>query len=267
MTGTSLQLAAALEVIPPWLPTAAVAGGFLLLLAGLFDRLLANALGGWRSYSRPFGFAAAALFAASVAGATYVTVVRRELALLFALSVFVCGRCVQGAITARIVQKVLGFVLDGSGEGGRGDSVAALLRSGVDYLVSRLLDKAKLFAAVGVIAAYTASSMVAVFVVGDGSVAEALERFWIGVFFLTLAGVSFDARYFAHRVSWTATLGLVVATTGAVLYSPAGTSGLVATLSPYLQNPVPDWTKYPLGAVGFLFGVSFWSFFYVRSRP
>lgn len=265
MTGTPLQLTAALEVIPAWLPTVAVAGGIYLLLVGLFDRLLANALDGWRTYSRPFGFAAAALFAASIAGATYVTVVRRDLVLLFVLFVFTCGRCIQGAITARIVQRVLEFVLDGEGSDG-GTSLLSLARQGVEYLLSRLLDRAKLFAAVGVITVYTGLSMVGVFLVGDGGVAEALERFWVGLFFLTLARLAFDARYFAHRLSRTATVGLIVATAGAFLYSPVSAAGLASTLSPYLENPVPDWTTYPLGVVGFLFGLFFWAVFYVRSR-
>lgn len=262
MISEPIQLSAALEVIPPWLPTGAVAVGFTLLLVGLFDRLLAGTLGGWRTYSRPFALAATALFAASVAGATYVTVLRRDLTLVFALFVFVCGRCVQGAVAARIIQKVLDFFLTGS-DGSTGDR---LWVQALDYLVARLRSKAKIAAAVGGITAYTALSVLAVFVLGDGGVTEAITRFWIGFFFVTLARLAFDARYFAHRVSWTASVGLVVATAGAFLYSPLGTSGPIAALAPFLENPVPDWTRRPLGAVGFLFGVGFWCVFYVRSR-
>jgi hypothetical protein len=261
MTGIPVQLSAALDVLPRWLPTVAVAAGFSLLLIGLFDRLLAGLIGERRTYSRRVGFAAAVSFAASVAGATYVTIVRRDLVLLFALFVFVCGRCVQGAVTARIVQKVLDFVLTDSD----GVSDAPLRVRAIDYLASRLRSKAKIVVAVGIIVSYTGLSIAGVFLVGNGNLTEAIRRLWVGIFFVTLAQLSFDARHFAHRVSWTATLGLVVATAGAFLYNPLGTSGVVSALAPYLESPIPEWTRRPLGAVGFLFGVFFWCVFYVRS--
>lgn len=261
MTVPPIQLSTLLDVIPRWLPTAAVAAGFSLLLIGLFDRLLVGTLGERRTYSRPLGFTAAAAFAAGVAGATYVTVVRRDLVLLFALFVFACGRCVQGAVTARVIQKLLDFFLTGSEEG----SDAPLHARGIDYLASKLRSKAKIVVAVGIIVSSTALSIAGVFLVGNGNLTEAIRRLWVGIFFVTLAQLSFDARHFAHRVSWTATLGLVVATAGAFLYNPLGTSGVVSALAPYLESPIPEWTRRPLGAVGFLFGILFWCVFYVRS--
>jgi hypothetical protein len=59
---------------------------------------------------------------------------------------------------------------------------------------------------------------------------------------------------------------MVLATSGAFLYSPVGFSTFTAALAPYLNNPIPDWMRWPLGVAGFVFGIIFWAIFYSKKN-
>jgi hypothetical protein len=258
-----LQLSAFLEVIPGWLPPATVATGFFLLTVGMTREYMQGLLGDWESYSSTLVVVSVVSLASATAGAVYVTLIRFDLILLFVLFTFISGRIVQGAITARIIQKLLDFFVFDSGDSGNDKGY---LRAAGEYLWSKLRDRLIIMTATIILTTTTAVSILDVYYAGSGETVEAVRRFWIGLFFLTLAGLIFDFRYFAHRVSWLPAFGLVVATAGAFLYSPAGFSSFTTVLAPYLDNPIPDWMRLPLGALGFVFGVIIWAIFYLN-RP
>ncbi|SDM14315.1 hypothetical protein SAMN04487949_1018 [Halogranum gelatinilyticum] len=268
-----LQLATFLEVLPAWLPVVTISLGICLLLTGMSNQYLSSYIGHWPAYNGLVGVVLTGSITGSVAGATYLTIVRSDLLLLFVFFTFVSGQLIQGAVAARVIEKIVTVLSEiskaVSGEaGGPGQHGSATVRHyltlGVEYLVGKMKDRLLIFLVTGVISAYTTLTIVAVFVVGDGHVLEAIERFWTGFLLLTIAGVAFDFRYFAHRVSYTAALGLVIAASGAFLYSPVGFSNLTGALAPYLENPIPDWMRLPLGAFGFFAGVVLWSFFYMK---
>jgi len=268
-----LQVTSFLEVVPPWLPPVAIATGHILLLVGMGSQFFDGKLGHWSAYSSAIGRLCAILLTASVAIASYITVLGEDLVLSFAFLTFMSGRFIQGAITLRFVQKILDFVNEQFTEDAafrkrtQTDIVAKsrnLVGSGVEFVGSKIRDYIVILAATGLITTHTSLSIVSVYVFGDGSTLEAVERFWTGFFILTTVGLAFDFRHFAHRLSWVAAFGMVIATAGAFLYSPVGFSTLTAGLAPYLDNPVPDWMRWPLGAAGFLFGALFWMIFYSR---
>lgn len=255
------QLTAFLEVLPAWLPPVAIGGGFVLLAVGVGREYVRGVFGDWSTYSPVFAAVSVGCLGVSTAGAVYVTVRTADLVLLFVFFTFVAGRVIQGAIAAKIVQKLLDFLVFDSGSGdGR------YLRRAVAYVVSKLEDRLVIGVATGVITTVTALSILGVYLVGSGETIEAVRRFWIGFFFLTVATLVFDFRYFAHRISWLPAFGLVLATAGAFLYSPAGFSSFTSVLAPYLENPLPDWTRLPLGVAGFVLGVVLWAVFYL-DRP
>lgn len=254
-----LQLSSVLEVIPGWLPSLTIAAGFSLLSIGMAERYLHGYFGHWEEYSRPLVLFASGCLAASVAGATYVTIRTHDLDLLFVLFIFAGGRFVQGAISARLLQRILNWLFVGT------SSSKNWLRRAYEYVASKLRERLVVLLATGLVTTYTFLSIAAVFVLGSGAPTEAIERFWIGTYFLVVIGLVYDFRHFAHRISWTAAIGLLVATAGAVLYSPVGFSSFTDVIAPYLDTPIADWMRWPLGAIGFLFGVVFWGLFYVKS--
>lgn len=253
-----LQLSSFLEVIPAWLPPATISGGFLILFTGMSREYYKRSFGHWRSYSPQFVAVSVVCLTLSIAGALYVTIQQNDLVLLFVFFTFLSGRIIQGAIAARIIQKILDFFFAES------NSSKSLPARAYEYIKNKIRERAILLFSTGIITVYTTLSIVAVYTIGNGETIEAIERFWVGFFFLTITGLVFDFRHFAHRISWTAAIGLVIATTGAFLYSPAGFSSFTVALAPYLENPVPDWMRLPLGAAGSLFGVMLWAIFYTK---
>jgi hypothetical protein len=262
-----LQLTAFLEVIPSWLPTAAICTGVYMMLIGMSNHYLKSYVGHVPQYTTVLGGIMVICLSTSIAGATYVSVIKQDMVLLFVFFCFVSGRMIQGAIAARIYQKVHDFFF-GSSDGEDNDSLIGKLKNSASkvpaFVWSKLKDRLLIVTVSLIIISHTALNIFAVYAWGSGQVVQAIERFWIGFFFLTVAGITFDFRYFAHRISWTAALGLVIATAGAFLYSPVGFSNLTSVLGPYLENPVPDWMRLPLGAFGFLAGVVLWAIFYRR---
>jgi hypothetical protein len=255
----ALQVSSFLEVVPAWLPVVTISGGICLLFAGMSNEYLSYYVGHWSAYKPQIGFLLTVALTGSIVGATYVTVIQADLVLLFVFFTFISGQLIQGAVAARIIQKVLDALTRSEGE-----TEGGLLSRWIGYVVNKVKDRLIIIAVTGIISTHTTLSILAVFVIGDGRMLEAIERFWTGFLLLTIAGLSFDFRYFAHRLSWTVALGLVVAASGAFLYSPVGFSNLTAGLAPYLDNPVPDWMRLPLGAFGFFAGVMFWAIFYVK---
>jgi hypothetical protein len=253
-----LQLSSFLEVIPAWLPPVTISGGFIILLTGVGKEYFKRIFNHWRMLSPQFIGISVVCFSLSTAAAAYITIQQHELTLLFVFFTFMSGRVIQGAIAARIIQKVLDFFFSES------SSSKSLLVKSYEYIKSKIRERAILLFSTGIITVYTILSIVAVYTIGNGETIEAIERFWVGFFFLTITGLVFDFRHFAHRISWTAAIGLVIATTGAFLYSPAGFSSFTVALAPYLENPVPDWMRLPLGAAGSLFGVMLWAIFYTK---
>ncbi|KAA9400665.1 hypothetical protein Har1131_18430 [Haloarcula sp. CBA1131] len=260
-----LQVTAFLEVLPSWLPTVAICTGVYMMLVGMSNHYLESYVGHVPQYTSVLGSIIVISLSTSIAGATYVSVIKQEMVLLFVFFAFVSGRMIQGAITARIIQKVYGFFFGLSGEDSS-DSLGGTLKDSASkvwwFVWSKIKDRILIITVSMIIVSQTTLSIFAVYAFGDGQLIRAIRRFWIGFFFLTVAGITFDFRYFAHRISWTAALGLVIATAGSFLYSPAGFSNLTSVLGPYLENPVPDWMRLPLGAFGFLAGFVFWAIFY-----
>lgn len=254
-----LQITSFLEVIPVWLPPVAITTGFFLISIGMTTEYFEGMFGHWDSYSPPFAFIGVVCLTSSIASAMYVSIRNQDMTLLFVLFTFMSGRIIQGAIAARIMQKVAEFFFSDSGSSNTG-----LISKLYDYVKTKVRERVVLFVTISIILLHTSLSIAAVYVIGSGSTIEAIERFWIGFFFLTIAGMVFDFRHFAHRIPWTAAIGLIIATTGAFLYSPVGFSTFVGALAPYLENPIPDWMRLPLGAVGFLFGVLIWAVFYTK---
>lgn len=253
-----LQLSSFLEVIPAWLPPATISGGFLLLLSGMGKEYYKRFFTHWRSYSPQFAAVSVVCMTLSIAGALYVTVLQNELVLLFVLFTFISGRIIQGAVAARLLQKVLDFFLTSSN-----DSEPLFIKI-YNYIKNNIKQRLILVLSTTIIITHTTLSIFAVYTIGSGETIEAIERFWVGFFFVTITGLVFDFRHFAHRITWTASIGLIIATTGAFLYSPAGFSTFTAALAPYLSNPIPDWMRLPLGAAGFLFGVILWAVYYTK---
>jgi hypothetical protein len=266
MIGTVvLQLTAFLQVIPSWLPTVAICIGVYMMLVGMSNHYLKSYVGHVPQYTSVLGGIVVISLSTSIASATYVSVIKQDMVLLFVFFSFVSGRMIQGAIAARIIQKVHTFFF-GASDGDGSDGLFGKLKDSASkawsFVWSKIKDRILILIVTVIIVSQTTLSIFAVYAFGDGQVVRAIERFWIGFFFLTVAGITFDFRYFAHRISWTAALGLVIATAGSFLYSPVGFSNLTSVLGPYLENPVPDWMRLPLGAFGFLAGVVFWAIFY-----
>lgn len=256
-----IQLSSVLRVLPSWLPTVTIAIGFVLLSIGTLRQYLDGLFPHADRRASPFLLVSTVCLSTGTAGATYLTIRRHELTVLFVFFVFFSGRIVQGAVAARQIQVVIEFLLAGTRSGGP-TVVRDLYRRVVDKLKRRLL----LLLVTGIITCYTLVSVAAVYVVGAGDPTAVIERLWIGFFFLMIAGLVFDFRYFAPRISWTAAVGLIIAIAGAFLYSPVGFSPILGSLSPYLTSPVPDWMRSPLGLVGFLVGVFLWAGFFVTER-
>lgn len=252
-----LQISTLFEVIPTWLPPVAIAIGFALVSVGMGRRYLEATLGYRNEYPSRAGLLLILCLTLSVGEAVYMTIQRQELLLMFVYFIFISGKIVQGAITTYLLQKVLDFFFSSSSVSESG-YVITVWR----YIKTKLKERFILFLATGTITIHTSMSIVAVYAIGSGETIDAIERFWIGFFFLTVIGMIFDFRHFAHRISWTAALGLIIAVTGAFLFNPAGFSSLTVVLAPYLQNPIPDWMRWPLGAIGFFFGVLLWAVFY-----
>lgn len=254
-----LQITSFLKVIPVWLPPVAIASGFLLVSIGMGAEYFERLFGHWSSYSPPFAFFGVVCLTGSIASAMYVSINRQNLTLLFVFFTFMSGRIIQGAIAARIIQKIAKLLFSDSDVSGSG-----LVSKVYHYIIKKLKQRAIVFVTTFIIIAHTSLSISAVYVIGTGNAVEAIERFWMGFFFLTISGMVFDFRHFAHRISWTAAIGLIIAITGAFLYNPVNFSAYASVLGPYLENPVPEWIRLPLGAVGFLFGVLIWAVFYTK---
>lgn len=262
-----LQLNSFLEVIPAWLPVVTTSIGICLLFLGMSHHYLSVYFSHWPAYNEQVGVMVAGCFTASVLFGTYLTIIKSDLALLFIFFTFISGRLIQGAVAARIIQKILDAISNGSSRGAPRGLLQWLyynVSNIFDYLVRMFKDRLIIFIATGVISTYTFLSIAAVFVIGDGDIFKAIKRFWVGFLLLTIAGLSFDFRHFSHRLPTAAALGLVIATSGAFLYSPVGFSNLTVALSPYISNPIPDWMRLPLGAFGFFMGTLFWSIFYIK---
>ncbi|WP_152042100.1 hypothetical protein [Salinigranum salinum] len=253
------QISAFIEVLPPWLPPVAMAAGFFLLLVGLIDEILYGYFGHWAEYNRPVMLAVSVFFTVSIGGAGYQTIHAQQLTLLFALMTFIGGRLIQGAVAAQLGQKLINSVLSGSSGSGR------TVNQIVGHIVSSIRQRAILLLVSGTIVVYTGASITVVVLFNTGGTRAVVERFWLGMFFLTMAELAYDFRNFAHRISWIAAIGLMIATAGAFLHSPAGFSNLTVVLTPYLSNPIPDWMRLPLGTIGFVCGVVLWATFYIRS--
>jgi len=256
-----LQVASFLEVVPAWLPVITVSLGVCLLLFGMGERYIAAHLSHWKAYTERTGVLLAGSLTGSISGATYLTVRQSELTLLFIFFTFISGQLIQGAVAARIIQKIIDFFRPT--DAGR-DSDRSFLSRGYAFVKGKIKDRLIIVAATGVLSIYMVLSILSVFVLGSGEPLEAIERFWTGFLLLTIASLVFDFRYFAHRLSWPAALGLVIAASGAFLYSPVGFSSVTTALAPYLDNPLPDWMRLPLGAFGFFAGVVFWAIFYLK---
>ncbi|WP_148709179.1 hypothetical protein [Haloarcula quadrata] len=261
MVHLPLQVASFLEVVPAWLPVVTVSLGVCLLLFGMGEQYIGAHIGHWKAYTERTGALLAGSLTGSIAGATYLTIRQAELTLLFIFFTFISGQLIQGAVAARIIQKIIDFFKPS--DGGEG-SDQSLLARGYAFAKAKIKDRLIIVAVTSVLSTYMTLSILSVFVLGSGEPLEAIERFWTGVLLLTIAGIAFDFRYFSHRLSWPAALGLVVATSGAFLYSPVGFSNVTTALAPYLDNPLPDWMRLPLRAFGFFAGVVFWALFYIK---
>jgi hypothetical protein len=244
-------------------------------MIGMVTQYLDGKMGHWPVYSPTIGRLSAVLLTVSIAIASYITVLREDLVLLFAFLIFMSGRFIQGAISLRLVQKVLDFfenAISDDSPNKRGDQTGVvgqsmrLIRNSAAFLKSKAADYIVIFTATTFITTLTTLSIVSVYVFEGGSTIEAVERFWTGFFLLTTVGLAFDFRHFAHRLSSVAAFGMVIATAGAFLYSPVGFSDLTTGFAPYLDNPVPDWLRWPLGSAGFLFGMLFWMIFYSKKN-
>jgi hypothetical protein len=228
----------------------------------------------WPEYTPVIGRLSATALAGSVAGAAYVTLQQADLILLFAFLIFMSGRFIQGAITVRLFQKIVDFIQENTSYGSSSNprknasqtDVIDVIKRGASYIGSKFRDYVVILLATGTITIHTTMSIAAVYLLGSGSTIEAIERFWTGFFLLTAVGLAFDFRHFAHRLSWIAAFGMVLATSGAFLYSPVGFSTFTAALAPYLNNPIPDWMRWPLGVAGFVFGIIFWAIFYSKKN-
>jgi hypothetical protein len=256
-----LQVASFLEVVPAWLPVVTVSLGVCLLLFGIAEQYIGAHIGHWRAYTERNGILLASSLTGSIAGATYITIRQSELTLLFIFFTFISGQLIQGAVAARVIQKIIDFFRPTDGGN---DSDQSLLARGYALIKSKIKDRLIIVAVTGVLLTYMTLSILSVFLLGSGEPLEAIERFWTGFLLLTITGLAFDFRYFAHRLSWPAALGLVVSASGAFLYSPVGFSSVTTALAPYLDNPLPDWMRLPLGAFGFFAGVVFWAIFYLK---
>lgn len=261
----ALQLSSFLTVLPSWLPTAAICVGVSLLLFGITTRYIESGRV-TAGRSAPYGgYPMVLSITLCVAFATYVTLLKNDLVLLFVITIFFTGRIIQGAITARIIQKVLDAVAEvrkwarGSRSGPHTSSVRTRV---VTYVIEKLKERLMIMIASATIAGYTALSVLAVFTLGDGTVKTAIQRFWVGYFLLVVAGLVFDFRHFSHRLPWIGSIGIILAVTGAFMYDPISFSSYIKQLGPYLETPIPDWSRYPISAMGFLFGVLFWGIFY-----
>lgn len=260
-----VQIASVLSVLPSWLPTAAICTGICLLLFGITNRYIELGRGPAGRSASYGGYPMILSITLCVAGATYVTLLQNDLVLLFVITVFFSGRIIQGAITARIIQKIMDVVAEvrARARGSQSGFQTASVRSRVvSYVIQKLKDRLTIMIASSTIAGYTALSVLAVFILDDGTVETAIRRFWVGYFLLVVAGLVFDFRYFSHRLPWVGNIGVILAVTGAFMYDPISFSAYIAELGPYIQTPIPDWSRYPISAIGFLFGVLFWGIFY-----
>ncbi|WP_167837489.1 hypothetical protein [Halosimplex halophilum] len=264
-----LQLAAWVDVIPGWVPPVTIAVGFCLISLAMGKQYFEGLFDGLSTQAPVFTMFFVTCLTVSIGGATYVTIQQEEFLLMFVFFLFVSGRMVQGAIAARIIQKVLDFFIPIFSSGG-GDTdlslsaLIAVLKRAQSYIWSKLRTRLIIFVVTGLISFQTALSIAAVYVIGSGETADAVRRFWAGVFFLLISGMVFDFRYFAHKISWTATIGLILTVTGAFLYNPLEFSAYTGLIAPYLENPLPDWLRWPLGIIGFIAGVFMWAGFYLK---
>jgi hypothetical protein len=256
-----LQVASFLEVVPAWLPVLTVSLGICLLLFGMSEQYFAAHLGHWKAYTRRNGILLSGSLTSSVAGATYLTIRQAEMTLLFIFFTFISGQLIQGAVTARVIQKISDFLKSPDSALKKGQGT---LSRAYRFVKMKIRDRLIIFLVTFVLTTHTVLSILSVFILGSGEPLEAIKRFWTGFLLLTVAGLTFDFRYFSHRLSWPAALGLVIAASGAFIYSPVGFSNVTTALAPYLNNPLPDWMRLPLGAFGFFAGVVFWAIFYLK---
>ena len=190
-----IQLASFLEVVPAWLPVATVSLGVCLLLFGMGEQYIAAHLSHWKAYTERTGVLLAGSLTGSIAGATYLTVRQAELTLLFILFTFISGQLIQGAVAARIIQKIIDFF--GPNDLGR-NSDRSLLSQGYEFIIGKIKDRLIIVAVTSVLSTHMTLSILSVFVLGSGEPLEAIERFWTGFLLLTIAALAFDFRYFAH---------------------------------------------------------------------
>lgn len=273
---TVFQLTSWLDVIPEWFPPTIIALGFTLLTLAIGIQYF----GGIFNYnqSRFFAFFAVTCMTASIGGAMYVTFQNDRYLLMFVYSLFISGRMVQGAIAARIFQKILDFFLPiiygNSTSGNDGQTklsqlvswakVSRLVSWAKEYIWNKIKHHLLLITITGIISLQTILSIVAVYTIGSGETIEAVERLWIGIFFLIIIGMIYDFRHFSHRISWPATIGLILAITGALLYNPIELSTYTNFVAPYVETPIPDWARWPVGTIGFLFGIIVWAIVYAK---
>ncbi|WP_323677556.1 hypothetical protein [Halorubellus sp. PRR65] len=263
-----LQLTSFLNLIPAWLPTATLSAGTVLVLFGLTRRYVTSADGPLSSL--PYhGYPLIITVTLSVAAATYTVIQRFDMTLLFVVQIFFTGRLIQGALTARIIGKVIDAIEEIHASLTTSTTKLhsqSLPERAYSYILTKLKDRLTIIIATGIISTYTTISVLAVFLIGDGVISTAIKRFWIGYFFLITAGLVFDFRHFAHRLPLLAGVGLIIAIVGAFLYQPVSFSAYLTQLGPYLETPIPDWARYPISAIGFLCGFLFWALFYNQHR-
>lgn len=258
MLGILLQLTSFLEVIPAWLPPLVISIGFILLCFGMGRQYWNKIFTHQPALSGIYSAVSVACLTFGIAGAMFTRILEEDLALLFVLFTFISGRIVQGAISARIIQKIINLFLTETRS-----SNPIFLRV-LHYIWDKFKKRIVMMLVTSFILLYTTLSIAAVYLLNSGSHFEAIERFWIGVIYLTISGLVYDARHYAHRTSWIPALGLIVITTGSLLYNPAGLSSFTEAMTPFLQNPIPEWMRLPLGAFGFLIGVLIWALFYTN---
>lgn len=244
--------------MPPWLATVAVGTGLAFIFIGVSLRYLRIHTADYGNYSHQRSIVIATTVALAISGATYVSVVRHDLTLLFTLMIYLSGRLIQGALAARIVQRVLQAV-----EGSRQEPITASL---YQYIYTTIRDRLIFFSASCVIITATGMSIILALTSESIGTDAAIRSFWIGFFFLVVVGLMFDFRHFEHRMPRPVALGMVLAISGALLYDPVNFSSITAFASPYLSTPIPDWARAPIGWFGFFAGLGIWALYYTREH-